>query len=77
MRITDYEGGRALSDVSITLTPQEAEELALYLSRMLKSEEVNRAHLSEFINNRLERELTISIEPGTPARLQQEVQRVA
>ncbi|MFN8218821.1 MAG: hypothetical protein U0S12_01645 [Fimbriimonadales bacterium] len=63
MRITDYETRKSLNDVSLTLTRDEAEELAVYLERLLSNPEVERAHLSEVANSRLERELTVQIAP--------------
>jgi hypothetical protein len=62
MRITDYEAGKTLSDVCISLTQDEAQELAAYLHRLIKNPDVNRAYLSEIVNNRLEKEITISLE---------------
>lgn len=64
MRITDYERGRSLSDVAITLTQDEAAELAAYLNRLIKHRELGHAHLSEVSGTHLERELTIAIVEG-------------
>jgi len=64
MRITDYERGRTLSDVAITLTADEASELAAYLNRLIKHRELGHAHLSEVRGVHLERELTIAIVEG-------------
>lgn len=64
MRITDFERGRSLSDVAITLTADEATELAAYLNRLIKHREVSTAHLSEVSGMKLERELTIAIVEG-------------
>ncbi|HZH98404.1 MAG TPA: hypothetical protein VEX38_05485 [Fimbriimonadaceae bacterium] len=61
MRITDYEAGKNLSDVCISLTQDEAQELAAYLHRLIKSPDVNRAYLSEIVDSRLEKEITISL----------------
>ncbi len=65
MRITDYEAGRVINDVAITLTRAEAEELAAYLRRLIHGPEVQRAHLSEIQDNRLEKELTIALTEAT------------
>lgn len=65
MRITDYERNQSLSDVAITLTAEEASELAAYLHRLIKHRELGHAHLSEVTGMRLERELTIAITEGS------------
>lgn len=62
MRITDYETSKTLNDVSLTLTVEEAEELAGYLERLLSQPELERAHLSEVCGNHLERELTVQLQ---------------
>lgn len=64
MRITDYESGKSLRDVKISLSRQEAEDLQAYLSRMLACEAIQRFQLSEVQGVHLERELTVSINPG-------------
>jgi len=64
MRITDYERGRSLSDVAITLTHDEAAELAAYLHQLIKHRDLGHAHLTEVSGTRLERELTIAIVEG-------------
>ncbi len=61
MRITDYEGGRTLRDVAITLTAEEAQELADYLRRLVSRPAVRHAHLSALTGAQLDQELTISI----------------
>lgn len=65
MRITDYERCRTLRDVSLTLTAEEARELVDYLNRLLDKPCIPHAHLSEFKNARLERELTILVHDAT------------
>jgi hypothetical protein len=62
MRITDYEKNRNLRDISITLTREEAEDLAAYLNQLLKEPEVNRAWLSEIKGVKLEKEITIAVD---------------
>jgi len=62
MRITDYEKGTTLRDVSIALTRQEAEDLAAYLEHLLHEPRVNRAYLSEVKDLKLDKEITISLE---------------
>jgi hypothetical protein len=62
MRITDYERGNTLRDVSISLTRQEAEDLAAYLHRLLSEPAVNRAYLSEVVNTSIDKEITIAVD---------------
>ncbi|MEQ1821837.1 MAG: hypothetical protein ABL949_04975 [Fimbriimonadaceae bacterium] len=61
MRITDYEQSKNLSDVAISLTRDEAEELHLYLCTLLKRPSVSAIHLSEITNGKLERDLRLEI----------------
>lgn len=63
MRITDYENQRSLSDVGITLTKEEAEELCAYLLRLRECPSVRQVFLSEIVGNRLEREVSFAIGP--------------
>lgn len=65
MRITDFEGGRSLNDVSIQLSPEEASELAAYLDRLIHNPGIRTAHLSEVAGTHLAREITIHIRPAT------------
>lgn len=62
MRITDYATSKTLNDVSLTLTVEEAEELASYLERLLQHTELDRAYLSEFQGPVLARELTVQLD---------------
>jgi len=62
MRITDFEGGRSLNDVSIQLSPEEASELAAYLDRLIHSPSLKTAHLCEVSGVHLAREITIHIQ---------------
>lgn len=62
MKIWDYESGSTLSDVEITLTVDEAQELAAYLTRLAETPAIGHAHLSEFDGPLLGRELTIAVE---------------
>ena len=59
MRITDYEGGKNLSDVCVELTREEASDLALYLHRLLQQPEIKHVYLSEVRGTHIERELTV------------------
>lgn len=58
----DFEQGRAVSDIAIQLTPEEATELAAYIHRLLHAPDVRAAHLSEVKGLSIWRELTIRIE---------------
>jgi hypothetical protein len=62
MRITDYESSKNLSDVELVLTPDEAEELYLYLQKMLNKAGVSKAFLTQYAGTTIDRELTVSIE---------------
>lgn len=68
MRITDYENAKNLSDVELVLTTEEAEELYLYLQKMLHREGVSKAFLTEYAGTKIDRELTVSIEAPTCIR---------
>ena len=62
MRIRDYETGKEMSDVSISLTPDEAADMIAYLQRLIKNPGIVRVHLSEVKSFRIERELTLSLD---------------
>ncbi len=62
MRITDYESRKNLTDVGLSLTRDEAEELYIYLHKMLDKSEIHRAYLTEYYGWGIERELSVSIE---------------
>lgn len=65
MRITDYESARVLNDVAIELTRDEAEELSIYLSRILALRDPKTAFLTETDGRGIARELSITIDsPG-------------
>lgn len=51
-----------MRDVAITLTSDEAQELADYLRRLVSRPTVRHAHLSAVIGAHFDQELTISIE---------------
>ena len=61
MKIVDYQSGTHLNDVEITLSRDEAAELAAYLHRLVQIPSIGHAHLSELEGVRLERQLTVSI----------------
>lgn len=62
MRITDYERGHSLRDICISLTLDEAEELSIYLKKLLRNPQINRAYLSEIKGAHLEKEITIAVD---------------
>ena len=63
MRIMDYETNKSLNDVAVYLTKDEAAELVDYLQRLVAVPEIHTVHLSEIHRDRLERELTVAIDP--------------
>jgi hypothetical protein len=62
MRITDYEKGHSLRDICIALTRDEAEDLAAYLNKLLQDPAVNRVYVSEIVNSKLDKEITIAVD---------------
>lgn len=62
MKIVDDQSGTHLSDVEITLSRDEAAELAAYLHRLVQTPSIGHAHLSELEGVHLERQLTVSID---------------
>ncbi len=61
MTITDYEHQSTLTDVAITLTRDEAEELATYLHALLSRPAVHSVYLSEVRNGQLNKDLRFEI----------------
>ena len=61
MRITDFETGRSLNDVSLTLTHEEAQELCAYLGRLTTHADLGHVHLMEIEGSKVERELAVSL----------------
>lgn len=61
MRITDFETGRHLNDVCLTLTQEEAEELRDYLNRLTRHAELGHVHLTEFDGTQVGREFAVSL----------------
>lgn len=61
MRMIDYERASSLRDVAISLTREEAEDLALFLRAMLARKQVDAIHLSEFSAGRIEREIRFDL----------------
>jgi len=68
MKITDYETGRELRDVGLSLTMEEALELRSYLSRLLNEPGLNHAFLSEVSHGGLDKELSVRIDAAPAAR---------
>lgn len=62
MRIIDFESGKSLNDVCITLSREEAEELCVYLTRLTTDPgAVRHVHLTELRGTSLERELAVAL----------------
>jgi type VI protein secretion system component Hcp len=61
MQIRDYESGKHLSDVNITLTREEAEDMVSYLHVLLENPHVPYISISEIRNLRLEKEISFSV----------------
>jgi len=62
MRITDFESGRSLNDVCLTLTREEAEELCQYLNRLTSNRpDLRHVHLTEIQGSTVERELAVAL----------------
>ena len=61
MKITDFETGRSLNDVCLTLTREEAEELCGYLSRLTDRPDLGHVHLMEIQGSRVQRELAVAL----------------
>lgn len=61
MRITDYEKSSTLRDVAISLTREEAEDLAVFLGAMLKRPQVSAIHLSEIAGGRIDKEIRFDV----------------
>lgn len=61
MHIHDYESGRDLRDVNITLTRDEAEEMVSYLHVLLKNPHINHITLNEIKDLILEKEISFSV----------------
>jgi hypothetical protein len=66
MIITDYESGRNLSDIGLTLTVEEAQELREYLTRLIDEPSISHAYLTEVSPNGLEKEIAIRIAGPRP-----------
>ncbi len=61
MTITDYEHQSTLTDVAITLTRDEAEDLATYLRALLTRPCLNAIHLSEIQNGQLSKDVSFEL----------------
>lgn len=61
MEIRDYESGKHLSDVSITLTREEAEDMVSFLHVLLENPSLSHVSLSEVRNLRFEKEISLSV----------------
>jgi hypothetical protein len=63
MKIIDYQTGKELTDVSVTLSEEELKDLAAYVLKLGHDQRVSRAHLSEYVGSNLRSELTLAIGP--------------
>ncbi|MBN9502014.1 MAG: hypothetical protein BGO01_10275 [Armatimonadetes bacterium 55-13] len=70
MRIFDFEAQRDLSDVSISLSREEAVDLLATLERLIKQPNLSKVYLSQIQGNVIERELAIALDRETPALAQ-------
>lgn len=61
MRITDFETGRSLNDVCLTLSREEAEELSGYLTRLTARDDLGHVHLMEMKGAEIRREFAVSL----------------
>jgi hypothetical protein len=62
MRITDFETGKSLNDVCLTLTREEAEELVVYLERLTTGRtDQSHVHLMELQGASVYREFAVSL----------------
>ncbi|GEM_PF-7012905 len=62
MRIFDFEGQRDLSDVAISLSREEAEDLLGTLERLVKQPTLSKVYLSQIRGNVIEREIAIALD---------------
>ncbi len=62
MKIIDYQTGKELTDVSITLSEDELKDLAAYVLKLGHDCHVPRAHLTEYAGCNPRSELTLAIE---------------
>jgi len=62
MKIYDYETSRELSDIGISLSRAEIEELHAYLDKLLALPALKAVHLSDFEGTNLEREVTLTVD---------------
>lgn len=61
MQITDYETGRELRDVGISLTPEEATDMLTFLQRLVREPDLAHVHVSEVGRLRIDKELTLAL----------------
>lgn len=62
MKITDYENGRQLRDIGISLTSEEAKEMIGYLQRLIEDSSISHAYLTEVSARGIEREIAVTID---------------
>lgn len=62
MLIQDFETGKDIKDVNIVFSREEAEEMVVFLSRLLTRPDIKRVYISEVVGYHLEREITVSLQ---------------
>ncbi len=62
MEIRDYESGKTLRDVDILLSVEEAEELKIYLGRLLAAPAIKTVQLTHVDGAILDSELSITLQ---------------
>lgn len=63
MNIRDFESGKDLTDVSISLTREELVDLQTYIGRLLNNPEIKHVHLSEFQGCIVTKEISFEHKP--------------
>lgn len=69
MQIKDYETGRELRDVGISLTAEEASDMLVFLQRLVRDPGLVHIHLSEVSRSRIEREITFALKGNSTRAL--------
>jgi hypothetical protein len=62
VKIIDYQTGRELRDVSVVLTDQELDDLAVYVDRLRGDHRLTCTYLTEVCGDHLSRELSVAVE---------------
>ena len=59
MRIVDFQTGKEIRDVAVSLTEEEMLDLSLYLNRLKSDQRISCAHLTEVSGSHFLSELTV------------------